>query len=356
MGLYRRKDSPFWWYVVAGSGVRKSSGVPTTGQSVEHERRLRRQAEGIYADAQAKQAEVKAGLVKPAITFRAFAQWYETHIASHHRSYLRDKSRLTALTVAFGDHQLATIDAPLVHEWMTHRKVGRAPATVNRELDVLKALLHAAVPTYLDRGPLGSVRRFRVPEQEPRILTPDEEARLLDVADDEARALLVLALDTLLRLSSLVQLKWAQVKPAIIVPLNAKVSLDAVPISSRARVALDALPRENVYVFATLHYHGKGGPTAAKNKAIRLFDRLCQQAGLPHGRQAEGLTFHCLRHTGASRALQAGASVRTVMKLGGWKDLRSVLRYTHVSDRDVQQAAESIGSHTRPARDETSPT
>ena len=115
------------------------------------------------------------------------------------------------------------------------------------------------------------------------------------------------------------------------------------------RLALDQLPQRSAYVFQSLHDKGKG-PTAAKNLLIRQFDALCQSAGLPHGRKAGGLTFHCLRHTGASRALQAGASVRTVMTLGGWKDLRSVLRYTHASDADVQAAAESIGRLTPRAR------
>ena len=50
-----------------------------------------------------------------------------------------------------------------------------------------------------------------------------------------------------------------------------------------------------------------------------------------------------LSSTGATRALQNGASVRTVMKLGGWKDERMVMRYVHASDADVRAAAESIG-------------
>jgi integrase len=89
-------------------------------------------------------------------------------------------------------------------------------------------------------------------------------------------------------------------------------------------------------------FHTSDRKTAAKNVAIRRFDDLCQLAGVPHGRKADGVTFHCLRHTGATRALQRGASVRTVMKLGGWKDETSVMRYVHAADSDVRAAAESI--------------
>jgi integrase len=357
MAVYSRPDSRFYWYTLEGTQLRRSTGVPVHGGSPQQDKELRRQAEQIYAAEQAKVAQTRAGLIvaRPLITFTEYLRWYEPHIAAHHRGYAKGRSMLKRLRTTFGPLPLSAIQADTVLEWMTARKKSVKPATVNRELDVLKAVLSSAVPKYLDRSPLGNrsplgiVRRLRVPEQEPRILTREEEATLLDAADDELRAIVIVALDTLLRLSNVAFLKWAQVKPRIIVPLDAKVAHDMVPVTARMRDALDQLPQRSVYVFPGLHEKGKG-PTAAKNILIRQFDALCQSAGLPHGRAAHGLTFHCLRHTGASRALQAGASVRTVMKLGGWKDLRSVLRYTHASDADVQAAAESIGPITLPAR------
>lgn len=347
MGIYGRKDSPFWWMLIEGVNVRASTGVPRHGGSPTQDRELQRQAAEIYAARKTEYAKEAAGLVtvRPAIRFSEYAKWYETHVASHHRGYTHDRSILRQLVTAFGDRPLAAVDVYATREWMTARlRTGLKPATINRELDVLKAMLNGAVPKYLDRPPLSEIRRLRVVEAERRILSREEERRLLEVADDEARALLIVAIDTLLRLSSVVHLRWAQVKTDrdLIVPLNAKVSHDYVPITGRAKAALAALSHDGPWVFAGLHRKGLG-KTAAKNKAIRRFDQLCQQAGVPYGRMADGVTFHCLRHTGATRALQAGASVRTVMKLGGWKDIRSVLRYTHAADIDVRLAAESIG-------------
>ena len=345
MGLFVRKDSPFFWFGIEGTTIRKGTGVPIDGGSPQKDKELRRQALDLYATAKAKHALDRAGLVTtlPAITFAEYVRWYEPNVASHQRGYAKAKSMLKTLRAAFGPQLLTAIDAHAVRHWMTRRLTTVQPRTVNRELDVLKAILNAAVPKYLERSPLSVVRRFRAPETEPRMLTREEESRLLARADDELHAIIVVALDTLLRLSNLVQLKWPQVKPAIIVPLNAKVAHDQVPITTRMRAAIDRLPKRSVYVFAGLHDAKRGGPQAAKNRLTRQFAALCLQADVKHSRAAEGITFHCLRHTGASRALAAGASVRTVMKLGGWKDLRSVLRYTHVSDVDVREAAESIG-------------
>lgn len=351
MGLYKRPDSKCWWMVIERRGqkpLRQSTGIRIDGGSPADDRAQEATAQRVYAVESAKHVLGQIAPTRAIIGFRDYADWFETNVLAHLRSAARARSMLNQLRLSFGHYDsIADIDAHAAEEWKTARKragKGKAPATVNRELDVLKAMLNKAVPKYLERSPLGSVRRFRVVESEPRVLTTEEEDRIFKIATDEERAWLTLALDTLLRLSNVVHLKWAQVKwsQKVIIPLNAKVSHDAVPITPRLKLALEQLPREGDYVFPS--YHNGKGPTAAKNEMIRAFDALCQKARIPHGRENGGVTFHCLRHTGATRALQKGASVRTVMKLGGWKDERSVIRYTHASDQDVRTAAESIGA------------
>lgn len=343
MGIYHRADSPLWWMVIERPGqkaLRRSTGIPWDAENLQ----LRQAAQRVYALAKARETLGTTEVKKPIIGFDTHAVWYLANVVPHHRGADKEKSMVKQLRSAFGHlDDLAQIDPHTALEWMTRRKREVAPGTVNRELDVLKSVMASAVPKYLERQPLSSVRRFRVEESEPRVLTLDEERRLLAACSPAESALLIMAIDTLLRLSSVVNLQWPQVRlsQGVIVPLNAKVSIDTVPITRRLDEALGELAKTNAYVFPWLH-EGKGG-TAAKNATIRLFDQLCQKAGLPNGRAAKGLTFHCLRHTGATRALQKGASVRTVMKLGGWKDERSVIRYTHATDADVRKAAESIG-------------
>jgi integrase len=352
MSLYRRPDSRDWWMAIERHGqkpLRRSTGIAVDGGSPSGDQAQKQTAQRVYTIEQAKHVLGQVSPTKPIISFREFADWYLQHVVAHQRGAIRDRSIVKQLMLSFSRFDsIADIDVHAVEEWKTaRRKMKKAPATVNRELDVLKAMLHKAVPKYLDRSPLGDVRRFRVPEAEPRTLTTEEEDRLLAVSNDEERAWLTLAIDTLLRLSNVVHLQWAQVKmgPRVIIPLNAKFSHDAVPITPRLKLALDALDHDGPHVFAS--YHDGKGPTAAKNELIRAFDDLCQKAHIAHGRKANGMTFHCLRHTGATRALQKGASIRTVMKLGGWKDERSVIRYTHASDQDVRTAAESIGARPR---------
>ncbi len=347
MGVYARKDSCYWWMCIERPGQRPlllSTGIVRDGGSPGQDRARRAEAQRVYSVTKAKHVLGTVTVTKPIIGVADYIAWYETNVSLHRRAGSRERSMLKTLRLAFGHLEtLAQIDVHLVEEWKTARKKLVKASTVNRELDVLKAMMSKAVPKYLERNPIAGVRRFRLAETEPRVLTPAEEYRLLAIATEEEFAALIMAIDTLLRLSNIVNLKWEQVKmpEAVIVPLNAKVSHDAVPITRRLHVALAKLPRPDEWVFPSFH-HGTG-TTAPKNNMIRAFNALCQKAVIPYGRAAGGLTFHCLRHTGATRALQKGASVRTVMKLGGWKGERMVMRYTHATDQDVRDAAESIG-------------
>ncbi len=45
----------------------------------------------------------------------------------------------------------------------------------------------------------------------------------------------------------------------------------------------------------------------------------------------DGVTWHALRHTFASRLVAAGVDLRTVQELGGWRTLSMVQRYAHLS-------------------------
>ena len=55
-----------------------------------------------------------------------------------------------------------------------------------------------------------------------------------------------------------------------------------------------------------------------------------------------GITFHSLRHTGASRMVDGGVDLRTVQEIGGWSSLRMVERYSHPTPKAKRAAVERI--------------
>jgi len=68
----------------------------------------------------------------------------------------------------------------------------------------------------------------------------------------------------------------------------------------------------------------------------RAFDRAVELSGLTPFR------FHDLRHTLASRLAMQGANDRTIMALGGWKSLRMLDRYAHLSPAHLWKAVEGL--------------
>jgi site-specific recombinase XerD len=55
-----------------------------------------------------------------------------------------------------------------------------------------------------------------------------------------------------------------------------------------------------------------------------------------------GYTWHCNRHTFASRLVMAGVDPRTVQTLGGWRTLAMVQRYSHLASEHLRAAVERL--------------
>jgi len=60
--------------------------------------------------------------------------------------------------------------------------------------------------------------------------------------------------------------------------------------------------------------------------------------------QIEGFTWHCLRHTFASRLVMSGADLRTVAELLRDKTLAMVMRYAHLAPDHKFAAVERMAS------------
>ena len=70
---------------------------------------------------------------------------------------------------------------------------------------------------------------------------------------------------------------------------------------------------------------------------LSLWKKVRKLAGI------EDVRLHDLRHTFASQAAMQGIPLPVVARLLGHAQVQMTLRYAHVSDRDVESAAERIG-------------
>lgn len=375
-----------WWMLLERDGqpaIRTSTGVPVDGGTLFQTKQNKILAEEVYAKRKADLVRARERLPagpKPSQTFRAYAAWYLAHVSPTKRNLAREKSMInSSLVPGFGRLELDALTKQDAQEWMTGRLKDVKANTVRRELELLKSILSSAIPTYLDEHPLKGFPgkgQLRIVEPEPRILTPKEETRLLKaLTDPQDYALIVCALDTLMRLSDVVNLERRADHGQHITVLDPKTKTYKVPVSTRLRTALNKLAKTpelatSPWVFPKFHRwtpykaprvrrgeetqrkgraKDRSGSRSAQLAVIRMFDEACAAADIPHGRAEHGVTFHSLRHTGASRALEAGADVRTVQELGGWTSLKQLTRYTHPTDAAKRRAVNLIGKRRKGA-------
>src|SRR5262249_54994479 len=68
----------------------------------------------------------------------------------------------------------------------------------------------------------------------------------------------------------------------------------------------------------------------------RWFTEACREAGI------KDFTWHCLRHTFASRLVMAGIDIRTVQELLGHRNILMTMRYSHLSPEHNKKALEKL--------------
>lgn len=288
----------------------------------------------------------------------AYLVWMKTSTRpSTQRVY---RQQLDQLSQSFEGKGLSQI-SPFDVERHKHRRLeAGARVVVNREVSRLKALFNAAIKWKLFEGknPALGIKDVEESEGRLRFLDQAEELQLLRVAPPIVQDLIILGVNTGLRMASeALTLTWADVdflRHRLTVPAAYAKSgkTRSIPLNSRARDVLQrrkALSR-SAFVFS----QPNGRPYRSMDKPLA---KACQAAGLA----GTGISPHTLRHTFASRLVMSGADLRTVQELGGWGDLNLVKRYSHLSPGHCAQAIERIvgefhnGNHNSPVSGEVVP-
>ena len=219
MGLYKRQDSRFWWMAYTLRGGQRCESTKTPSKELARKILQKREAEIVLG-------RFKVGWAGDRMTF---AQLGEEFLRSH-SSILSPKSQenhrmfLKSLRAYFGDRKLTEIDERAVVEYRNYRRsqpLKRNPnrtlkgATVNRELACLHCMFQFALKRkYIGENPAADVQHFNERKERPlkRMLTVDEEHRIIEAAPPYLRVAIVLLVQTGGRTySEGLSLRWDQV-------------------------------------------------------------------------------------------------------------------------------------------------
>jgi len=257
------------------------------------------------------------------------------------RSWQRDEVSLRSMGSFFKGRALRSITAQDIEVYKAQRlamaKKNMAqdqpekrvsPATTNRELALIKTMMTKAVEWgRLESSPAVRTRKLKEPPPRERVLTEAEAGRLVGAAAPHLKTLLVLLLGTGMRKGEALGLRWEDVdfdRSFIHIGDSKNGRPRNVPMSSMVRGVLAGAARASDLVFNGLRDIKRSFKTALKGARIK------------------GVRLHDLRHTAASRMVQAGVDLVTVSKILGHSSIQMTMRYAHPTPENMLQAVEKL--------------
>lgn len=250
----------------------------------------------------------------------------------------RHKETCRAFIEEIGEYMLgapaSAIDDGFVDGLIAHyRKKGNRNSTINRKLAALFKLLKRAeragqitrLPTYL---------RLRERNSRVRFLTSEEEEKLFSTiaARNSHHGLLCQFLvDTGARIGEALAVKWADIhNGAVTFWITKSGKSRTVPLTIPAKQSLEAARRLG----------GSGPFTAIEYQNFMYnWNRARKQCGFTDDPY---VVPHILRHTCASRLVQAGIDLRRVQTFLGHQTIQMTLRYAHLATNDLDQCAVAL--------------
>ena len=211
-------------------------------------------------------------------------------------------------------------------------------ATINRKLSALYKLLRKAARS----GIITKLPSYvRLPEKNQRIrfLTKLEEEllfELLSVKNKLHTDLCIFLIDSGARVGEALALKHGDVvngRATFWITKSGKSR--TVPLTERSNAVVER------------NRHASGGPFSAVKYQNFLYDwhRAKKACGLETDKQ---VVPHILRHTCASRLVQAGIDLRRVQTFLGHQNIQMTIRYAHLATNDLDQCVAALDTFNGP--------
>lgn len=302
------------------------------------------------------------------LTFNYLADYYERHylkpaeyVEGRKISGLRDVERprgfLPHFRAYFGKRKLREITYGDIYTYRSLRlqtptkyKRPRSIADWNREAAVLRRMLNIALREgWILKNPFNAGEPLIVVSFErrrERILTVDEERRLLDACDSHPyrkhlKSLLVFLVDTGCRKSEALKLCWRSVCFA-----SRVITIEGMTTKTlkTRQVAMTArLYQELVALWEASNKEPDKPVFSVTDNVRKSFASACGIAGIKHG-GIDGLTLHSLRHTAATRLVRGNLPLQMVGRILGHSQPQTTYRYLSANVETAIQAATILES------------
>lgn len=330
MSVYKRGDQgTHWHYYFRVRGVRYRGALPEARTKKEAEQAESQLKQDIFAG---RFGRLETGTMK----LKDFVdEIYMPWAKANKKSWINDDYNKVILKKVFGNKQLREIQPLDIERFKSKRlatetkfKTPRAPASVNREFEMLSRIFTLAIALdKADTNPCARVKRFKLDNERYRYLDPSEETLLMSKLIDKRahlRDIVIVALGTGLRKREQLNLRRDQVD-----------FFRNVVVASRTKgkrnreIPMDCLDQRVKPILMRLCRKKKADEFVFVNPKTKLpytdtktgFRSACTKADI------RDLEWHDLRATFCTRLALAGYDAFTIKAIMGHREMKTTERY-----------------------------
>jgi integrase len=271
------------------------------------------------------------------VTFAALVDEFRQNYTGWSSNTLKGAEALMGILVReWGPLPAQAITNRMINAYLA-RRVDQGeitPATANRYLSFLRRLFDQGVRWgHLGHSPAQSVKFLKEQNRIPEALTEGQLEAMLKHLSEDARAVVILAVDTGMRSSEFSSLTWQDVRwdtRELVVRKSKNDEFRVIPMTNRVCQLLSQLREQ-----------------AGKEKVQSL--KVLPSVDLKYHLHKAGVKAklghvhpHMLRHTFATRLRDRGVPLDRIKELLGHKTLMMVLRYAKARPTQLREAIAAL--------------
>lgn len=259
-------------------------------------------------------------------------------------SALKEEQRLKKIKVYLKEHGIRYLDEikPLHIEQLKAKLKadGLSKSTINFYLQIFRNVFKYAINfcDYKESNPTARIRQFKLTRRIPALTHAQLDKVMLEARriSEKPRSqlqrvfydLALLAINTGLRRSEVLTLRWKDIKEEDVLVLGKGDKMRAVPLNRTALKTIQKQPRRSEYVFDLPNRYGP-------NQFARTVKRIKDNTGAD-------FTFHLLRHAFTSTLIEQGIDIITVSEILGHSQMTTTFLYSHTTKERKRDAVSKL--------------
>jgi len=353
--IYKR--GKFYWYKFVWSGqlIRESTkqGNDKVARNMESAHRTSL-AKGEVGIREKKVVPTLAEFVKG-----RFEPWAESVFASKPKTWLwyRNGMRRLLAFAPVAELRLNELTGESVMSYVAHRQsAGLEVSSINRELQVLRRVLHLAVEWgALDAAP--KIRMIAGEKHRERVVTPEEEAKYLAAVPEPLASVVSVLVDTGMRPDECFRLRWESITwvngrygTLLVTHGKTAAARRVLPMTPRVRGILEGRwdgagkPVEG-WVWVAPTWSGHVESSSLKKQHAKAFQTIAEEAAKRNEKAVRPFVLYSLRHTFLTRLGESGCDAWTLARIAGHSSIGISTRYVHPSEDAVLAAVSRLSGH-----------